>query len=1452
MRAQTVVGVGASAGGLEALEKLLDGTRPDGKTAYVVVTHLSPDFKSLLDELLKRHTEMPVRVVEEGMAIEADVVYVIPPNTEMIVMQHTLHLSDRDRSPAQTLPINIFLSSLAKEYGHNAVAVILSGSGSDGAKGAEEVRKAGGLIVVQDPDTARFDSMPRAAITACIKATTAKAEKIGAVIAAKLSGVSEAIAEEEDFPELALDMRASALTSILQLIYGVSNVDFSLYKMTTIYRRIRRRMMANGHETLEAYLEQLKKEPKELTAVADDMLITVTEFFRDREAFDLLEREIIPDIVANSKPAQPIRIWVPACSFGPEAYSIAILLYMEGQKQNVRVDPQIYATDLREASIQKASAGIYTVDDLSSLSEEMLSTCFEQISQEEYRIIPPIRRWLVFAQHNMLRDPPFTRLDMISCRNVLIYFEPEAQKKVLSLFNFGLRDQGVLFLGRSESLGELSDDFQTIDQSSRMFRKTGASASVRLSIGARLAAMDEAGASPRGYTAASLPLAMGKPRIGPAYASLIEAFIPQGALITSNREVLHLFGDADDFLRAPKGMMDADILKMAPPPLRVPIAAALDRARNENREIVFPRLTGHFADETLELSLRVVPLHSATMSDVKYFFIGLERVYADAPVSKEPAMLIDTTALATERVTGLERELATTRENLQATIEEVETSNEELQSTNEELMASNEELQSTNEELQSVNEELYTVNGEYQKKNDELEEVTRDIDNLIASTAIGVIFVDDDLHMRRFTDAVSNVLNVAPIDIGRALPDITHRLVDFDLPLVIRNALDERRIKVADARDQDDNWWQIRVIPLAAKWGQGDGAVVTIYEITALREAQMEAEARTKDLHIIAEMTGAHVVRQKPNGSFAKPQRGWAALSGQRDESSIGLGWIDATHPENRERLQRFWRDAEPTTGDVLQTHIRLRSPEDSEYRHLTVLSTPEFGSEERHDGWLSVLIDVEDTVQSQDVVRRSEQMLDTVLQITPSRISYVDADKRYRYVNHAYEDAFGIRREDIIARRVEEILPKEMYAQVSPHMDRALTGERTDYTMHATLPNGEVEILHVHYEPDTRPDGTIDGLAVSVRDITQAFQEIDEQLQQKAVVADVLSRSSLAILVVPGIDQLINSASSGASRMTGYSTFDLRQKTLSDLLPEYDSERLSRIIARQARSVDDAEVIKTFLIDRNGNSIDIEFELVTRQGVPSGHVIAFLRDRTTSNSTEAALRRRTEELSRSNRMLEVFAAAATHELTSPLRRVAKFSQLLQSDHADSINDEASAFLDVIANETERMRRTIDSVVELVRLERVEIDVTPVNMNEVVEFANRSLQETIEATGAVIEVDTLPTVSGDRTQLEILCRNLLMNALVHAHPDRTPHITVSGGSNDEGLAEIHFADNGSGIADERRSDIFLPFVRFEGNKDSIGMGLALCRRISEAHNGSLDLEQTSSEGSTFLIRLPSS
>ena len=541
--ADFVVGIGASAGGLEALELLFDHTAPNERCAFVVVTHLSPDFKSVLDELLKRRTKMLVKVAEDGDTLHPSTVYVIPPNKEMITSQGKLLLKDRDRDVVQSLPIDVFFRSLAREYESRAIAVVLSGTGSDGARGLEDVRAHQGFVITQNPEEAKFDGMPNAAISTGVVNLVLDAHEIGGVVASRVAGQPiEHPAAKQVVDE---SRRNGEIDRILMMISGSSNVDFSGYKLNTIHRRIRRRMASRGHDTMRGYADELIGDADELQTLCADLLIGVTEFFRDPEAFTELKRSVIPVLVERSSNSRPIRLWCAACSTGEEAYTIAIQLYLEGRSQGKSIEPQIFATDLQSTSIDFAGRGIFTAAQLENIPEEALELCFEQIDPDHYQIINRIRRWIVFASHNILSDPPFTRMDMISCRNALIYLENDAQQKALSLFNFGLREGGFLFLGPSESLADQEQDFEVINSRWRIYTKVGASAAVRLAASAKRNPVEAPSSDARSFSTPPQRLNLPQtPRMPAGYGTLIENLVPSGVLISAQYEVLHVFGDA--------------------------------------------------------------------------------------------------------------------------------------------------------------------------------------------------------------------------------------------------------------------------------------------------------------------------------------------------------------------------------------------------------------------------------------------------------------------------------------------------------------------------------------------------------------------------------------------------------------------------------------------------------------------------------------------------------------------------------------------------------------------------------------------------------------------------------------------------------------------------------------------------------------------------------------------
>lgn len=835
-----VVGVGASAGGLDAIERLFDNAPADSGMAYVIVQHLSPDFKSLMEELLSRHTAMPIHRVEDGMRVEPDHIYLIPPKKNMALSEGRLLLTDQNVSAPVNLPIDIFFQSLAKDFGDRAIAVVLSGTGSDGTRGIQDVHDAGGLVLVQDPESASFDGMPRSATLTKIVDVVCHAEMIPAKIA--------------EFVDDPIGFRRGQVTSpasldqkgeryeIFRLFRHQFGIDFSLYKSATIDRRIERRMQLTRTPDIKTYIEKLETDSEELESLYRDLLVEVTQFFRDPEAFKAIQQEVIPALVKDAQPDGEIRFWVPGCATGEEAYSYAMLLHAELEKAKKEVSAKVFATDVHPRSLEYASAGVYPAAAIDSVPEHLRLRYFTAHG-ELYRVTHELRQMVIFAPNDITRDPPFTKIDLISCRNVLIYLDAHVQKKVLSLFHFGLKPKGVLVLGPSETLGDLGNEFDTIDRHWRVYRKER---DVRLPMATRLPmtpALSQVVQAPSMFVAKS-PTGDSNQTLEGAYEELLSKYVPPSLLVNEFFELVHSFGDARSLLTQPEGKPTLDILKMVQGDLRMALSTALHKASQQRSQVVYKGVRLR-EDEERQYKVTVDPYIKGR---TRMFLICLEQVElppAPAPAATPPGEEFDVQEQSSERITFLEQELSYTRESLQSTVEELETSNEELQSTNEELIASNEELQSTNEELHSVNEELYTVNTEHKRKIDELTQLSTDMDNLLKSTDIGTVFLDRELNIRMFTPAISSAFNVMDQDIGRPIDHIAYRFDYDDLLGDIKSVLASGESTELEVHDIQGGAYLQRVRPYRSAEGRIDGVVLTFTDVSAVKELE---QARIDEL----------------------------------------------------------------------------------------------------------------------------------------------------------------------------------------------------------------------------------------------------------------------------------------------------------------------------------------------------------------------------------------------------------------------------------------------------------------------------------------------------------------------------------------------------------------------------------------------------------------------------
>lgn len=851
-RPSHIVGVGASAGGLEALERLFDGMPGNTGLAFVIVQHLSPDFKSVMDELLARRTSIPVRRVEDGMEVEADSIYLIPPKKDMIISNGKLLVTDKDPS-LLPLPIDHFFRSLAQDAGESAIAIVLSGTGSDGSRGIRDIHDAGGLVIVQNLETAKFDGMPRSAQKTGVVDLTLAPEEMPAAL---LKYVNRFQVHETD-KAVEREPVQGGMEMIFRLLRSRFDIDFSCYKPNTVGRRTERRLLLNHSLDLDDYIKRLTDDPDELNSLYKDLLIGVTRFFRDEDAFDRLGA-LLPDILVNRPHDDEVRVWVAGCATGEEAYSLAILLQEQIDRLRDPVKIKVFATDVHRTSLETASAGIYSEASLADVSPGRLDRFFIR-KGDNYQVTPDLRKMVVFAHHNIIKDAPFTKLDLISCRNMLIYLQPLAQKKVLSLFHFGLRTGGILFVGPSETPGELSDEFEVLEAHWKIYRKRR---DIRLPPEMRMPL--SVGATRARSSTLTVPASIGslsdQGLIG-TYDALLEKFMPPSVLVNEDRQLVQTFGGASQFLQIRDGRLSTDILELVDPDVRIALSGALQRSVKEGSQVVYKGLRVHTADGERLVNISVQPVRN-TRSIATYTLVSFEQLEAVPPPTTTE---IDLPQASRDQMLSLESELRFTRENLQATIEELETSNEELQATNEELVASNEELQSTNEELHSVNEELYTVNAEYQKKIQELTELTADMENLLASTDVHTVFLDRDLCIRKFTPKMAEVFNLLPQDLGRRIDSFTytidHRTLVEDIQRVMRTGeLFEKQVQ-----DRRGNWFFLRVLPYHAGASVA-GAVVTLIDIQGLKRA--EARAGEKDRLL------RDILNNTPNPIFVKDLAG--------------------------------------------------------------------------------------------------------------------------------------------------------------------------------------------------------------------------------------------------------------------------------------------------------------------------------------------------------------------------------------------------------------------------------------------------------------------------------------------------------------------------------------------------------------------------------------------------
>lgn len=874
------VGIGASAGGLEALEKFFKNMPSNTNLAFIVIQHLSPDYKSMMVELLSRHTNIKVVRAEDSMPVIANHIYLIPPKHNMTIFKGKLILKPQDNRRTLNLPIDIFFRSLAMDQGKKSIGIILSGTGSDGTLGIRSIKEVGGMAMSQDDVSAKFDGMPKSAIATTLIDYILPPEKMPQEL---IKYIQHPYINKKEKADGIMLIGETVLESILEILKNQLDVDFNYYKPNTIIRRLERRLSINQINKLEHYISLLNQSPKELNILYKELLIGVTQFFRDKEAYEELREKIIPQIIKSKTVGEIIRIWIAGCSTGEEAYSLALLFKEYMDKQNVKFDVKIFATDLDKEAIEKAGVGIYPESIISDIPEDLLSNYFLK-QPKGYIVSEEIRQMVIFAPQNLTKDPPFSKIDMVSCRNVLIYLKPEMQKKILSMFHFSLNNNGYLFLGSSESLGNMSSYFNVINSKWKIFKykENLNPTSLKDIVFPQLKNYKSAtGNMPKPILTNGFIGTKRNNYLETVYEQILNNTISPAVLVNEQFEIIQIFGNLNNILHIPAGKVSWNILKIIRNDLAILLSSILHKVLKEKKEIVYQniKLKNNIENEQISISLTAKYIFDKPSQEAFVIISFKEEKKENTQIDNSNLFSID--EQYTNRIKELERELQVKEETLQTTLEEMETSNEELQATNEELIASNEELQSTNEELQSVNEELYTVNSEYHNKIEELTIANNDINNLLKNTNIGTLFLDNKLRIRKFTGGIQKIMNILDIDIGRPISHISLNTIYANLIKDINEVMENLIPKQLEITDEENKWHLLRIQPYRTEDNAINGVIITMVDINNLKIAQNELK-REKNL----------LYRILDNSNIAKTivnKNGYITYANTKAEQLLGL-----------------------------------------------------------------------------------------------------------------------------------------------------------------------------------------------------------------------------------------------------------------------------------------------------------------------------------------------------------------------------------------------------------------------------------------------------------------------------------------------------------------------------------------------------------------------------------
>jgi two-component system, chemotaxis family, CheB/CheR fusion protein len=1431
-----VVGIGASAGGVEALQEFFRNVPADSGMAYVVILHLSPDYDSKLAELLQSVAKISVSLVTQRTKVERNHVYVIPPNRHLMIIDGELAVAENMHVEDRRAPVDIFFRTLANSHGPRAVCVVLSGTGANGSMGLKRVKEMGGAAFVQNPKEAQFNEMPRNSIATELVDEILPVASIPEKIVAYKSrfGSISIPVEEEERPK---DPKG-ALHQILSQIKISTGHDFTNYKRPTLLRRIERRINVRELPGLNEYASYLVQNPEETTALLKDLLISVTNFFRDKKAFDAIESEVLPGLIKAKTSKDQLRIWVAGCATGEEAYSLAILCAEQAMKLIDAPQIQIFATDIDEGAIRQGRDGLYSINDAADVSSERLRKFFNK-EGEMYRIKREIREMILFANHNFIKDPPFSNLDLVACRNVLIYLNASAQERVLGTFHFALKSSAFLFLGSSESTDNANDLYSPYLREHHIFRKRHDASPRQYPVPEFIPKFLLEKSSLRSMEVSEQPAFRAQQRISftELHQQLLEQYAPPSVIITADYNIVHLSERAGRYMHISGGELSHNLLKLVKPELRLELRAAIYQAVQQRSAVEARGLKVSVDDRMDTVNIHVRPSMNVVDGETGFLLVLFERVSEES--SNNDIIISNNEPVARrleEEIGMLKSKLRATNEGHDFHAEELKASNAELQAMNEELRSATEELETSKEELQSINEEIRTVNQELKVKIEELSLANNNLHNLIDSVDIGTIFLDRNLRVAFFTPCVRNIFNLIPSDFGRPLSDITGKLLYEKVIEDIESVLSRLQPITREVKTTDGRVYMMRVLPYRTGDDRINGVVLTFFDITERKKVEEDLRASEERLRLLIESAKDYAIFTiDPERRVNSWNTGAEAMMGYSHSEIVGqLGDILFV-PEDREAGAPE-SEAHKALHEGYAENERWHHRKDGSRFYGSGMVRPLYNADDDLLGFVKIMRDLTEAKRAEE----AQYFLASIVESTQDSIVTVNFESIITSWNKSAEKLYGYPAAEVIGKPLSVVTLPGDIKELFSHIDRIKDSKGVEiYDTISLNRRGKLINLEIVLSPVKSKDGDLIGVSTIARDVThrieseKALRASEERF--RAIVSQTTAGVCLADL--QGNITLVNAK---LCDMLGYKENELLGLSVWNFTFSDDREK-NKVLYEQLRSEGKPCEMDKRLVHKNGTLLWVNESLsvIRNKNEDAESTVAIILDITE--------RKRLEE------QREEFIAIASHELKTPVTSIKAYGEILLERFERSNMEKEIELMRRMDGQVNRLSLLIRDLLDTTKLtkghfdlHKVEFDIKHLILERAEEIRRLSTRHEL-----ILDLAETSKVTADRERTGEVLTNLLTNAIKYS-PDGGKVVICT--KVDAGMFVVSISDEGIGVPHELQQRIFDRFYRVTNTQmatvQGMGLGLYISMGIIQRHGGSLSVKSELGRGSVFSFTIP--